>query len=128
MKTLAATALTLCLVLVGCADSAGPEPDASLFTEANTATAKVDGMTCSACEGAVCSAIEEVEGVEAVTADAGTGQVKIAIKDGATLDTKAVEQAVAKADFKFQSLTLPEPPKDDASQAEQPGQDEPASE
>jgi len=118
MKLLAASALTLCLAVVGCADSAGTEPDASLFTQANTATAKVDGMTCVSCEGSVCSAIEKVEGVEAAMADAKTGEVKIAIKDGATLDTKAVEKAVADAEFKFQSISLPTAFEDGAAQAD----------
>ncbi len=121
MKTLAA-ALTLCLTLVGCADSAAPKPDATVFTAANTATAKVEGMTCSSCEGTVCSAIEKIEGVQAVTADAKTGEVKIAIKPGATLDTEAIKSAVTAADFKIDTLTLPEPtpnvesqPKEDAA-------------
>jgi copper chaperone CopZ len=123
MKLLAVTALTLCLAGVGCADSAGPEPDASLFTQANTATAKVDGMTCVSCEGSVCSAIEKVEGVQAVTADAETGEVKIAIKDGATLDVDAVKKAVTDAEFEIGDVTLPQPPasdpRDDADADEQ---------
>ena len=113
MKQLAILhALTLSLALIGCGESSTTtvnQVDSSIFTASNTATAKVDGMTCSSCEGEVCSAIKKIEGVEAVTADAKTGEVKIAIKEGATLDTDAVREAITGMEFKLQTLTLPEP-------------------
>lgn len=121
MKLLAAAALALSFALVGCAESAEPSADASVFTASNTATAKVDGMTCMSCAGTICSAIEGIDGVQAVAADPTTGEVKIAIKQGATLDAEAVKKAVTDAKFEFKTLTLPavegDAPDDDAKDA-----------
>lgn len=126
MKLLAAAALSLSLALVGCGESNVNKPDPNLFTQANTATTKVEGMTCSACEGAVCSAIQKLDGVAAVTADAKTGEVKIALKEGATLDLEAVKKAVtdgSAGEFKVTGdLKLPEP----ATPAQDPANNEPA--
>lgn len=111
MKLLAIPALVLSLALAGCGDTstATDSPaDAAIFTASNTAIAKVDGMTCSSCAGTVCSAIKEIDSVEAVTANPETGEVKIAIKEGTTLDLDAVRQAVTAADYKLETLKLPE--------------------
>lgn len=108
----------LSLGLIGCSKSDAPSPDAEVFTASNTATTQVEGMTCSACEGAVCSAIKEFDGVKDVTADAKTGEVKIALEEGATLDTAAVKKAIDSVnDGKFTSADINLPAGGDSQQA-----------
>lgn len=129
MKLLTAAVLMLSLsFLVGCGGQAQTEEQAKdsaaiVNASSNVATAKVEGMTCGVCEGTVCSALQGLEGVEAVIADAATGEVKIALKDGATLDTQTVSKAVTDASaghFKMTGeLVLPEPEEDEAPDGEE---------
>lgn len=63
-------------------------------------TVTVDGMTCDHCERAVGGAIQEIDGVTAVEADAATGTV-VVDHDG-PLDHAAVEQQVSEAGYTLQ--------------------------
>ena len=62
-------------------------------------TMKIDGMMCEHCEKAVRTALEAVEGVETVTADAKAGTAVVSMKPGT--DEEAIKAAVAKAGYVF---------------------------
>lgn len=64
-----------------------------------TTVYKVSGMTCGHCEGAVSKELSALEGVTAVTADAGTGEV--AVTSTAPLDEEAVRAAVDEAGYEL---------------------------
>lgn len=57
--------------------------------------ATVTGMHCSACSSELCLAIEKVQGVQKAHADAKTGKVTVALKEGT--DAKAAEQLISAA-------------------------------
>ena len=60
-------------------------------------TMKIDGMMCEHCEKAVRTALEAVEGVETVTADAKAGTAVIRLQPG--VSEEAMNEAVTKAGY-----------------------------
>lgn len=108
MKLLAGSALMFCLAIVGCADTSGGTDPANFADTTKVASTQVEGMTCSGCEGSVCAALKEIDGVKDVKADAKTGEVMIALEDGAKLDTQAVQAAIADLNFTSADIKLPE--------------------
>ncbi|MFJ4693769.1 heavy-metal-associated domain-containing protein [Streptomyces sp. NPDC088766] len=64
-----------------------------------TTVYKVSGMTCGHCEGAVSREISALDGVTAVTAVAGTGEVTVT--SAAPLDEEAVRTAVDEAGYEL---------------------------
>ncbi|KES08179.1 copper-binding protein [Streptomyces toyocaensis] len=64
-----------------------------------TTVFKVSGMTCGHCEGAVSQEISALDGVTAVTAVAGTGEVTVT--SAAPLDEDAVRAAVDEAGYEL---------------------------
>ena len=60
-------------------------------------TMKIEGMMCSHCENAVKTALEAVDGVEAVTADAKAGTAVIRLQPG--VSDEALNEAVTKAGY-----------------------------
>lgn len=56
----------------------------------------VEGMSCSGCENAVTNAVERVEGVQRVEADADSGRVEVT---GETGYEEEIRQAVHDAGF-----------------------------
>lgn len=105
MKTLAALAMTACFTLIGCAESSSPESqsqtqdqtEVDIAAATNKVEADIDGMTCGGCSYQVTTAVKEVPGVTACTADPATGAVKVALDDAADAEaTKAeVEKVIA---------------------------------
>ena len=68
-------------------------------TGATTTVYKVSGMTCGHCEGAVSQEISALDGVTAVEAVAGTGEVTVT--SAAPLDEEAVRAAVDEAGYEL---------------------------
>ncbi|MFF9059438.1 heavy-metal-associated domain-containing protein [Streptomyces sp. NPDC014882] len=64
-----------------------------------TTVYQVSGMTCGHCEGAVSREISALDGVTAVTAVAGTGEVTVT--SAAPLDEEAVRAAVDEAGYEL---------------------------
>ncbi|MGV9557791.1 heavy-metal-associated domain-containing protein [Streptomyces sp. NPDC003522] len=64
-----------------------------------TTVYQVSGMTCGHCEGAVSREISALDGVTAVTAVAGTGEVTVT--SAAPLDEDAVRAAVDEAGYEL---------------------------
>ncbi|MFJ1811153.1 MULTISPECIES: heavy-metal-associated domain-containing protein [unclassified Streptomyces] len=64
-----------------------------------TTVYKVFGMTCGHCEGAVSQEISALDGVTAVKAVAGTGEVTVT--SAAPLDETAVRAAVGEAGYEL---------------------------
>lgn len=98
MKLLTTSALALCmLILVGCADSTTPGPEANIADATNKLEGSVEGMDCVSCSGAIVSAVEDIDGVTGCHADAKTGAVQVALADDADAEaTKAeVEKVIA---------------------------------
>lgn len=58
---------------------------------------KIEGMMCGHCENAVKTALEAVEGVETVTADAKAGTATIRLQPGTS--EEALAEAVKKAGY-----------------------------
>ncbi len=63
-------------------------------------TVMVDGMTCDHCERAVGEAIQTINGVTAVKADAATGTVVVSHEG--PLDRAAVGEQVSEAGYELQ--------------------------
>lgn len=68
----------------------------------STTVYKVSGMTCGHCESAVSEEISALEGVTAVKAVAGTGEVTVT--SSAPLDEQAVRAAVDEAGYELVGL------------------------
>lgn len=101
MKLFVAPLLALSLVLVGCGESASTDTDADtnarVMNASNRVEAQVDGMTCTTCSGAICDAVNEIEGVTGATADVMTGHVVVALEDDADAEAAlaAIQGAIA---------------------------------
>jgi len=61
----------------------------------------VEGMTCKHCKARVEKGIEEIPGVEAVSADIQTGRVSI---EGHSVTTEMVKFAVEEAGYRFKGV------------------------
>ena len=58
----------------------------------NEISLKVKGMMCGGCENRVKNALESITGIEKVTADHTTGNVRISCND--TIDKKTIIEAI----------------------------------
>ena len=74
-------------------------PAAPAEDDTMTVTMHIDGMMCGHCENTVKTALEAVEGVEEVRADAKAGTAVIVMEPGA--DEQAMRDAVTKAGYVF---------------------------
>ena len=74
-------------------------PAAQAEDDTMTVTMHIDGMMCGHCENTVKTALEAVEGVEEVRADAKAGTAVIVMEPGA--DEQAMRDAVTKAGYVF---------------------------
>lgn len=112
MKTLATSALALCLLLfVGCADGNAPSADteATITNATNKVEANVSGMDCTGCSGSIASAVEGIDGVTACYVDLKSGDVSVALADDADAKAKMleVEKAITSlSDGKFTVNTI----------------------
>ncbi|MFK7788960.1 MAG: heavy-metal-associated domain-containing protein [Phycisphaeraceae bacterium] len=131
MKTLATTALALCLlVFIGCAEGNAPSPDteAAITNATNKVEANVTGMDCSGCSSSIASAVEGIDDVTACKVDLKTGDVSVALTDDADgsaklLEVEKVIQGLSDGKFTVNTITLttdnpetevsPEPPAKD---------------
>lgn len=135
MKTLATSALALCLlVLIGCAEGNAPSPDAlATFENANNKVeANVTGMDCTGCSGSIESAVADIDGVEAVMVDLASGDVKVALSDDAEAQAKMLEiektiQALSDGKFKVETITVSTEAEAETKPVEEPSTEEPAS-
>jgi copper chaperone CopZ len=84
-----------------CSTDGSCHSDAAAGSQADgiTTVYKVSGMTCGHCEGAVSQEISALDGVTAVTAVAGTGEVTVT--SAAPLDEEAVRAAVDEAGYEL---------------------------
>ncbi|TLS43375.1 heavy-metal-associated domain-containing protein [Streptomyces montanus] len=84
-----------------CSTDGSCHSDAAAGARADGVTTvyKVSGMTCGHCEGAVSQEISALDGVTAVTAVAGTGEVTVT--SAAPLDEEAVRGAVDEAGYEL---------------------------
>lgn len=82
-----------------CASGSTAEVDGEVRTGGVTTVYTVSGMTCGHCEGAVSQEISALDGVTAVQAVAGTGEVTVT--SAAPLDEGAVRAAVDEAGYEL---------------------------
>jgi copper chaperone CopZ len=121
MKSLATTALAICLlVIIGCAEGTAPAPEttATIAEATNKVEANISGMDCSGCSSSVTTAVNGVEGVTACAVDLKTGDVSVALADDADVEAaKAnIEAAIASlSDGKFTVNTIAVSTADDAA-------------
>lgn len=135
MKTLATSALALCLlVMIGCAEGNAPSADAlATFENANNKVeANVTGMDCTGCSGTIESAVAGIEGVEAVMVDLASGDVKVALSDDAEAEAKMLEiesaiQALSDGKFTVQTITVSTDAEAESKPVEEPAGEEQAS-
>lgn len=52
-------------------------------------TIAIGGMNCGGCEQRIEEGLRDVEGVEAVSADRGSGRAEVTLSEGADLDLEA---------------------------------------
>ncbi|MEO0476188.1 MAG: cation transporter [Planctomycetota bacterium] len=136
MKTLATSALALCLlVMIGCAEGNVPSADALTTFEnaSNKIEANVTGMDCAGCSGSIEAAVADIKGVEAVMVDIASGDVKVALSDEAEAEAKMAEiesaiQALSDGKFTVQTITVSTDAEAETKPVEEPAADEPASE
>lgn len=61
-------------------------------------TLRVSGMHCRSCEMLISDSVSEIKGVERVSADGGSGLVKVSIEDESLLDQ--VKKVIEKEGYK----------------------------
>ena len=135
MKLLTTSALALCLlVMIGCAEGNAPSADAAAIENANNKVeASVTGMDCSGCSSQIESAVGDIKGVTAVTADFATGDVKVALEDNADAEAKKaeIEKVIAGLSegkkYKVNTIEVSTTETDEPAK-EEPATDEPAAE
>lgn len=136
MKTLLTSALALCLLIaVGCAEGNAPDPAASAVIEnaTNKVEANIEGMDCSGCSSSVVAAVEAIEGVEAASADVASGDVKVALAEGADTDAKLLEiesvlQGLQEGKYTVKTITASYPANGEAEVSKEPVKEQPATE
>lgn len=114
MKTLATSALALCLlVFVGCAEGNAPAPEAeaAITNATNKVEANVGGMDCTGCSGSIAAAVEGIDGVTGCLVDLKSGDVSVALADDVDgsakmLEVEKVIQGLSDGKFTVNTITL----------------------
>lgn len=99
--------LCLAIISVSCGggkskNTAKDVPEAEVVTA--TAEISIEGMTCTGCENTICTSIEKIPGVKAVTASHTDGKATVEYEAG-KVDTAALKAAVDAAGYKALKVT-----------------------
>lgn len=100
--------MLVCLAIISVSCGGGKSDAAKVSPETDAATVTADiaieGMTCTGCENTICSGIEKIPGVKAVTASHTDGKATIEF-DASKVDTAALKAAVEAAGYKALKVT-----------------------
>lgn len=100
--------MLVCLAIISVSCGGGKSntvkdaPEAEVVTA--TADIAIEGMTCTGCENTICTSIEKIPGVKAVTASHTDGKATIEF-DASKVDTAALKAAVEAAGYKALKVT-----------------------
>ena len=98
-------------LLAGCASTPKPAPtaaaDAAEPLTGSSATLIVHGMSCPLCANNVDDLLMAVPGVKSVNVDMGTGEVKVALAQGARVTREQLAKAVDDSGFTLAELRTP---------------------
>lgn len=100
--------MLLCLTVIsvscggGKSNAAKDVPEAEVIT--TTAEITIEGMTCTGCENTICTGIEKIPGVKAVTASHTDGKATVEF-DAGKVDTAALKAAIDAAGYKALKVT-----------------------
>lgn len=100
--------MLLCLAIIsvscggGKSNAAKDAPEAEAVTA--TADISIEGMTCTGCENTICTSIEKIPGVKAVTASHTDGKATVEFETG-KVDTAALKAAIDAAGYKALKVT-----------------------
>ena len=104
--------MLLCLAIISVSCGGGKSntvkdvPEAEVVTA--TAEISIEGMTCTGCENTICTSIEKIPGVKAVTASHTDGKATVEF-DAGKVDTAAIKAAIDAAGYKALKVTTAEP-------------------
>lgn len=104
------SALALAIAPVGCASTESTsdrEPMAAEVISGPSATLVVYGMSCPLCANNVDKQLLEVDGVESVQVDMGTGEVKVALAPDARVTRRQLTEAVDRSGFTVAEVRVP---------------------
>jgi len=76
-----------------------PAKEAVATASVQQMTARVNGMVCDFCAQAVTFMFNKEEAVEAVTVDLDNGEIRLTLKDGASMTDARVEELVTKSGY-----------------------------
>jgi copper chaperone CopZ len=102
--------MLLCLAVIsvscggGKSNAAKDVPEEEVVTA--TAEISIEGMTCTGCENTICTSVEKIPGVKAVTASHTEGKAIVEYETG-KVDTAALKAAVDAAGYKAVKVTTP---------------------
>jgi copper chaperone CopZ len=100
--------MLLCLAVIsvscggGKSNAAKDVPEAEVVTA--TAEISIEGMTCTGCENTICTSVEKIPGVKAVTASHTDGKAIVEF-DAGKVDTAAIKAAVDAAGYRAVKVT-----------------------
>lgn len=100
--------MLVCLAIIsvscggGKSNTAKDAPEAEAVT--TTADITIEGMTCTGCENTICTGIEKIPGVKAVTASHTDGKATVEFEAG-KVDTAALKAAVEAAGYRALKVT-----------------------
>ncbi|MDX9727749.1 MAG: cation transporter [Bacteroidales bacterium] len=104
--------MLLCLAIISVSCGGGKSntvkdvPEAEVVTA--TAEISIEGMTCTGCENTICTSIEKIPGVKAVTASHTDGKATVEF-DAGKVDTAAIKAAIDAAGYKALKVTTAVP-------------------
>lgn len=104
--------MLLCLAIISVSCGGGKSNTVKDVPEAEvvsaTAEISIEGMTCTGCENTICTSIEKIPGVKAVTASHTDGKATVEF-DAGKVDTAAIKAAIDAAGYKALKVTTAVP-------------------
>ena len=91
----------------GGADAAASDISSTEPIASPTATLVVHGMSCPLCANNVDAQLLDIQGVQSVNVDMGSGEVKVAFKPGATVSRAQLARAIDRSGFTLAGLSTP---------------------